>query len=93
MKKNFTLLSDVQPDYDTHQMSARHFIECSGQLMYQPEDHTTLRRGELAEVNGYFPARIPYRVSAADQQGQTVALITHTADENESKMRPITTRA
>lgn len=60
--------------------------------MYQPEGRAALE-GELAEVSGYFPARIPYRVSAADQQGQALALVTHTADENESKMRPITARA
>lgn len=40
-----------------------------------------------------FTAHIPYRVSCPDQQGQTNPLITQTADENESKMRPITTQA
>lgn len=48
--------------------------------------------GKLAKVYSYFPALFPYRFSAPDQQGQTVPLITQTADENESKMRPITTR-
>ena len=42
---------------------------------------------------GYLQSYIPYRVSCPDQQGQTDPLITETADENESKMRPITTRA
>lgn len=37
--------------------------------------------------------KFPYRVSCLDQQGQMDPLITETTDENESKMRPITTRA
>lgn len=49
--------------------------------------------GKLAKVSCYFPALFPYRVSCPDQQGQTDPLIMETADENESKMRPITTRA
>lgn len=40
-----------------------------------------------------FTALFAYRVSCPDQQGQTDPLITETADENESKMRPITKRA
>lgn len=40
-----------------------------------------------------FTALKPYGVSCSDQQGQTDPLITPTADENESKMRPISTQA
>lgn len=37
-------------------------------------------------------ALFPYRVSCTDQQGQTYPLIRETTVENESKMKPITTR-
>lgn len=40
-----------------------------------------------------FTVFFPYRVSCPDRQGQANPLITQTADENESKMRPITTQA
>ncbi len=49
--------------------------------------------GKVGQGLPQLTALFPYRVSCPDQQGQTDPLITETADENESKMRPITTRA
>lgn len=80
-------------------------LPCSQLINIRPRSITTyehrLQRAEepiVARKVGqglpcYSQLFLPYRVSCPDQQGQTDPLITETADENESKMRPITTRA